>query len=272
MSAARTSQRGMTLIELMVGVVLVGTLAAVAAPSFLSTITEARTLDARTELEKAARTAHAIFRAQGQFPAGSSYILPGPVGDACNYKDRQFPVAAQAWRTDTVWRALDFSVDYRTAFSFHYLLVDSNTVKITAVADLYCDGQLTTYVATVRGISDEVEAALIEQSELAAAGDGSDGDASGASSAGGTSEPADEGDVAAGNPSDGSADDLANSGDISTGGTGGTDTGAIDTSAADTIDTSTLDTSTVGSTTTSGKGNGGGGGGGGGGGNGGGKK
>jgi prepilin-type N-terminal cleavage/methylation domain-containing protein len=115
----RTQQQGFTVLELMVGVVIVGVLAAVALPQFTAAAAKSKSAEAKLELEKLAHNAALYFGEHRRFPQGTATVLPGGDGEACNEANRAFGVST-AWRTDAVWSALDFSVEERSRFSYHF--------------------------------------------------------------------------------------------------------------------------------------------------------
>jgi type IV pilus assembly protein PilA len=71
-------QKGFTLVELMIVIVIVGILSAVALPNFLNQTNKARATEARTQLSAALKNAQMVVLEEGS--AGTGAALKGKIG------------------------------------------------------------------------------------------------------------------------------------------------------------------------------------------------
>jgi prepilin-type N-terminal cleavage/methylation domain-containing protein len=136
--------RGFTIIELMIVVVIIGILAAVAIPMFMSHMTHAKSSEAMLQLNKLAIDAKTYYFANTKYPQGTATVLPGADGAACAQSDRHFPVTT-AWSSDPIWSVLGFQIDEKNYFSYHFTSTSSTQAQALAVGDLDCDTTKITY-------------------------------------------------------------------------------------------------------------------------------
>ncbi|HTM19283.1 MAG TPA: prepilin-type N-terminal cleavage/methylation domain-containing protein [Kofleriaceae bacterium] len=167
----REGERGFTLIELMIVVVLIGIVAAIAVPVFLGYTRKAKTGEPHETLQAIYRGAQTYYQKEhtppGAMMALSNY-LPAPsvgptpaLGTCCANGGKCAPNQAQ-WRSDPVWGpdGLDFQIDKAHYFSYSYIVSSnpgatdgSNSFSAVANADLDCNGVYSTY--TLAGAVDE---------------------------------------------------------------------------------------------------------------------
>lgn len=140
----RRSETGFTLIELLIVVAIIGILAAIAVPMFMSYMRSAKASEAELMLNAAGKSAKAYYQVYISFPQGTAAVLPGADGSACAESTGKFAPSA-AWTSDPVWSALDFDIREAGLFSYHYESTGPTTAEVRAVADLDCDGTLITY-------------------------------------------------------------------------------------------------------------------------------
>jgi prepilin-type N-terminal cleavage/methylation domain-containing protein len=137
-------QRGFTIIELMIVVVIIGVLAAVAIPMFMSHMTHAKASEAMLQLNKLALDAKTYYFANTKYPQGTATVLPGADGTACTTTTRKF-AATSAWNSDPIWQSLGFQIDDPNLFSYHWTSTSNTVAQALAVGDLDCDGVKITY-------------------------------------------------------------------------------------------------------------------------------
>jgi prepilin-type N-terminal cleavage/methylation domain-containing protein len=138
------SQRGFTIIELAIVVVIIGVLAAVAIPLFMGHMKQAKASEAMLQLNKMAIDAKTYYFTNSKYPQGSAGVLPGADGGACAGPSGHFAVST-GWNTDPIWTALSFEINEPNLFSYHFTSTASNTAQGLAVGDLDCDGVKITY-------------------------------------------------------------------------------------------------------------------------------
>jgi prepilin-type N-terminal cleavage/methylation domain-containing protein len=151
----RAREAGFSLIELMVVVVIILVLAAVAIPSFMKYLTNAKTAEARIQIEKITMGARAYYLDSFASKSGGSIIerqFPATVGmtpavTCCAEKGRKCLPNAAIWDNPS-WVALSYSMD--DAHNYRYEFISSGTSTASAFTarakgDLDCDGLESTF-------------------------------------------------------------------------------------------------------------------------------
>ena len=145
-------QRGFTLIEIMIVVVIIGVLAAIAIPLFMGQMKRAKTTEANLQLNVISKGAKTYYQTNAKFPQGTAGVLPAADGAACGGGQTGRIAVTDAWSADPVWSALDFHVDDPALFSYHYESASNTSAVALAVGDLDCDGTHATYTMTFSAV------------------------------------------------------------------------------------------------------------------------
>jgi len=135
---SRKSQRGFTLIELMIVVAIIGILAAVAIPAFMDYMKKGKRSEAELNLNAIGKSAKTNYVEKAGFPAVDSGGLT-PAAACCAGPGKKCAVAAANWNGNAAWDVLDFSVDEPHYFQYSYTGTDT-TFSAVAEGDLDCDG------------------------------------------------------------------------------------------------------------------------------------
>jgi type IV pilus assembly protein PilA len=150
-----TAQRGFTLVELMVVVVIIGVLSTVAIPAFMDYMRKSKSSEAMLQLKNLSQKAKDFATPQPRYPPSSTTSQPGADGGACPNK---FPIVpATTWFTDPAWSAMEFHIDEEALFTYHWVTTSTTTANATAVGDLDCDTTLITYSLDLRTVEGNVQ-------------------------------------------------------------------------------------------------------------------
>jgi type IV pilus assembly protein PilA len=159
-------QRGFTLVELMIVVVILGILAAIAIPAFIKYVRNSKTSEAKENLAYIFRESTTYFAGErvergitdtaieAQFP-NTTALTPTPVPAGTR-------VVTGTWNTNPTWDALKFSIADPHYYSYEYTSTGSTSAgadsQFTARArgDLDGDGNESTF-ERVGTVNDEME-------------------------------------------------------------------------------------------------------------------
>jgi len=155
-----SKQRGFTIIELAIVVVIIGVLAAIAIPMFMGHMKQAKATEAMLQLNKMALDAKTYYFANSKYPQGTAGVQPGADGGACAGTNGHFAVS-NGWTSDPIWTALSFEIVEPALFSYHFTSSSPSTAQGLAVGDLDCDGVTITYVLNLNA-SQEPAATYVE--------------------------------------------------------------------------------------------------------------
>ena len=139
------TQKGFTLIELMIVVAIIGILAAVAIPAFMDYMKKGKVSEAELNLNAIGKSAKTAYVEKAGFPAVDSGGLT-PAATCCTGPNKKCAVAAANWNGNAAWDALDFSVDEPHYFQYSYSgVVGGGSFAAVAEGDLDCDGTTMRY-------------------------------------------------------------------------------------------------------------------------------
>jgi type IV pilus assembly protein PilA len=136
----KKTQRGFTLIELMIVVAIIGILAAVAIPQFLKMMAKSKTSEGQLTLDLIKKANKAQWTDNTGFVSGSaSGPSDGSVASGCYgggsttvHKCAKDP---DSWDADPTWAALDVKIDQDNFFFYTYES-DGETMEADAYGDM----------------------------------------------------------------------------------------------------------------------------------------
>jgi type IV pilus assembly protein PilA len=150
---SRNSQKGFTLIELMIVVAIIGILAAVAIPAFMDYMKKGKRSEAELNLNAIAKSNKSEFTTNAGYIA--SVAAATPTANCCTQNvggTKKCAVVVAEWQGVATWDALDFELSEPFYFQYAYNGVAGGaTYTATATGDLDCDTTPITY--TLSGTS-----------------------------------------------------------------------------------------------------------------------
>jgi type II secretory pathway pseudopilin PulG len=146
---------------------VVGTLAAVAIPTFLDYTRKSKESEASLELNKLGKLLRVYVAEHGAFPTGDAKATPnfptccGLQSSGSSDIDNKCPASPAMWSGDKVWQAVDFSISEPTHYRYTYHS-DGKTFVATAIGDVDCDGTFATFELHGTMVGDQPQLELVK--------------------------------------------------------------------------------------------------------------
>lgn len=120
---------------------LIMVLAAISIPAFLDYMHKSKSLEAKLNLNRLARSAKTVFIEKEAFPVSSAPLTPAT--PCCAQPGHRCANSPAEWDAPE-WRAFDFQVDEPGRFQYSFTST-ATSFDAVAVGDLSCNGSPTTY-------------------------------------------------------------------------------------------------------------------------------
>jgi prepilin-type N-terminal cleavage/methylation domain-containing protein len=163
-------KRGFTLIEVMIVVAIIGVLAAVAIPAYMSYVRKSKTSEAALSLNKIGKNEKTKYQAESTFTSQSSggVIPTRPKSSGCcggnggtpgQMPNKCTPDAA-AFKNDVAFNDMEFSIDEPSEYVYSYT-GGSQVATAYAIGDLDCDKVEAVWRLKLEGAQNGASATLI---------------------------------------------------------------------------------------------------------------
>ncbi|HVV82552.1 MAG TPA: type II secretion system protein [Kofleriaceae bacterium] len=134
----RKTQRGFTLIELMIVVAIIGILAAVAIPKFLDYMKKSKRSEAELNLNAINKATDSEYSENSEYPQGDSGGFT-PAAACCTVAGKKCAVNENDWKGNAAWDQLGFEMTQPFYFQYSYHPADAQHFQAIAHGDLDCD-------------------------------------------------------------------------------------------------------------------------------------
>lgn len=154
----RQRQRGFTLIELMITVAIIGILAAIAVPTFLTLMGKGKRVEATLALDKMTKNLRVYHAEKGTLPQSTNLM---PALSACVTGTDKTPATPQSiWYSNAGWKDLEFHVDEPGLYQYEWQNNNDGTGVAKATGDQDCDGTFGLLIIDVSIITGNVFEAI----------------------------------------------------------------------------------------------------------------
>lgn len=154
-----STQRGFTLVELMIVVVILGILSAVAIPAFTRYVKRSKTAEAGAGIGSMYRLQLAYYENTQERSAATSFATCSALPTAAPTASK-YPANVAMWMASSEWNTLGFVID--RPHYYQYSTEGTNTTMVVrAVGDIDGDNTLSTFSRSAVMNSGEIQGAQI---------------------------------------------------------------------------------------------------------------
>ena len=154
----RRTERGFTLVELMITIAIIGILSAIAIPTFIGFMSKGKKVEATLALDKMTKNIR-VYHAEKRTLPPSTNVMPPT--SACLSGTDKTPITTQsAWYANAGWKELEFHTDEPGFFQYQWTNTTGTDGTARAIGDLDCDGTLALLIIDVSILTGNVFEAI----------------------------------------------------------------------------------------------------------------